>query len=111
MNEWMTIEQLSLYLHIRKKTLYSMVRNGGIPSYKVGRMVRFCRSEIDEWMKTKRNTAVCRKIGQQQIHVKDALTGEEIKNIARETVASIIERNRKKQPDEGANKEKEHGTL
>ncbi|NPV06033.1 MAG: helix-turn-helix domain-containing protein [Syntrophaceae bacterium] len=47
----LTIEELSLYLKIPKSTLYKLVREGKIPSQKVGRHLRFHRESIDEWLK------------------------------------------------------------
>jgi excisionase family DNA binding protein len=46
----MTIQKLSEYLEIKASTLYSMAEQKKIPHYKVGRLVRFKRSEIDFWM-------------------------------------------------------------
>jgi len=47
----LTIEELSVYLKIPKSTLYKLVRQGKIPSQKVGRHLRFHRESIDEWLK------------------------------------------------------------
>jgi len=47
----LTIEELSTYLKIPKSTLYKLVREGKIPSQKVGRHLRFHREVIDEWLK------------------------------------------------------------
>lgn len=49
----LTIEELSSYLKIPKSTLYKVVREGKIPSQKVGRHLRFHRGAIDEWLKSK----------------------------------------------------------
>ncbi len=47
----LTIEELSIYLKIPKSTLYKLVREGKVPSQKVGRHLRFHRESIDEWLK------------------------------------------------------------
>ncbi len=47
----LTIEELSVYLKIPKSTLYKLVREGKVPSQKVGRHLRFHRESIDEWLK------------------------------------------------------------
>jgi len=47
----LTIEELSSYLKVPKSTLYKLVREGKIPSQKVGRHLRFHREAIDEWLK------------------------------------------------------------
>jgi excisionase family DNA binding protein len=52
----MTIEKLSGYLKISKSTLYKIVREGKIPSQKIGRHWRFRKGAIDHWLeKTRAN--------------------------------------------------------
>ena len=51
---YLTITDASEYLNIKSKTLYAMAASGSIPHYKVGRLIRFKREEIDEWMDGKK---------------------------------------------------------
>jgi excisionase family DNA binding protein len=46
----LTIEELSVYLKIPKSTLYKLVREGRVPSQKVGRHWRFRKVAIDRWL-------------------------------------------------------------
>lgn len=46
----LTIEELAIYLKISKSTLYKLVREGKIPSQKVGRHWRFRKKSIDRWL-------------------------------------------------------------
>lgn len=46
----LTIEELSVYLKIPKSTLYKLVREGKVPSHKVGRHWRFRKEAIDRWL-------------------------------------------------------------
>ena len=46
----LTIEELSKYLRVSKSTLYKLVREGKIPSQKVGRHWRFHKENIDRWL-------------------------------------------------------------
>ena len=46
----LTIEDLSAYLKIPRSTLYKLVREGKIPSQKVGRHWRFRKETIDRWL-------------------------------------------------------------
>jgi len=61
-NGYLTIDDLSFYLGIKPKTLYARVKE--IPHYKVGRLIRFKREDVDAWMerhrvaKTERTLAV-----------------------------------------------------
>ena len=49
-NDVLTIEELAAYLKIPKSTLYKVVREGKIPSQKVGRHWRFRKGAIDHWL-------------------------------------------------------------
>ena len=46
----LTIEDLSSYLKVPKSTLYKLVREGKVPSQKVGRHWRFRKEAIDRWL-------------------------------------------------------------
>jgi len=46
----LTIEELSTYLKIPRSTLYKLVREGKIPSQKIGRHWRFRKKTIDRWL-------------------------------------------------------------
>jgi len=46
----LTIEELAVYLKIPKSTLYKLVREGKVPSQKVGRHWRFRKEAIDRWL-------------------------------------------------------------
>ena len=52
----LTLEELSVYLRIPKSTCYKLVREGKIPSQKVGRHWRFHKGAIEEWLKNQPNT-------------------------------------------------------
>lgn len=51
----LSIDQLARYLKVSKSTLYTLVREGGIPSHKVGRHWRFRKAAIDRWLETPRD--------------------------------------------------------
>jgi excisionase family DNA binding protein len=46
------IKDLSHYLKVKIKTLYAMVPD--IPHYRVGKLIRFRKQEIDSWMENNR---------------------------------------------------------
>lgn len=50
----LTMEELSTYLKIPKSTLYKIVREGKVPSQKVGRHWRFRKIAIDRWLEETR---------------------------------------------------------
>jgi excisionase family DNA binding protein len=50
----LTITELASYLKIPKSTLYKLVREGNIPSQKIGRHWRFRKMAIDRWLEETR---------------------------------------------------------
>ncbi|MHB8092608.1 MAG: helix-turn-helix domain-containing protein [Syntrophales bacterium] len=52
---FMDIQDLSDYLKVKTKTLYAMISD--IPHYRVGKLIRFKKPEIDSWMDSKRAKA------------------------------------------------------
>lgn len=46
------IEDLSDYLNVKIKTIYSMVPD--LPHYRIGKLIRFKKDEIDSWLESKR---------------------------------------------------------
>ena len=53
-DELMDVQDLSKWLRIPRRALYQMVSRGQIPSFHIGRRLRFVRSEIEEWLEQKR---------------------------------------------------------
>jgi excisionase family DNA binding protein len=51
----LTIDELAAYLKIPKSTLYKLVREGKIPSQKIGRHWRFRKGAIDHWLEETRS--------------------------------------------------------
>lgn len=48
-------EVVAEHLGVSKKTVYKLAREGKIPSYRIGRMVRFSLEDIDEEAKEGRD--------------------------------------------------------
>ena len=49
-DEILTIQELSDYLKVPVSTLYKLVGEGAIPSFKVGKHWRFQKDAIDRWI-------------------------------------------------------------
>jgi excisionase family DNA binding protein len=56
--DFFSINELAENLNIKKSTLYSIVRNGDLPHYRIGRIIRFKRTDIESWLENHRNEAV-----------------------------------------------------
>ena len=51
MDDIMTVDEVSEYLHICKKTVYHLAKQGALPVTHVGSNLRFYRSDIDQVLK------------------------------------------------------------
>jgi excisionase family DNA binding protein len=56
--EYFTIDDMALYLSVKRSTLYAKVESGEIPFYKIGRLVRFKREDVEKWMESHRRERV-----------------------------------------------------
>ena len=56
--EYFNIQDISRYLGIKPSTLYAMVEERSIPHYRVGKLIRFKRAEIDAWMEGNKKDCV-----------------------------------------------------
>jgi excisionase family DNA binding protein len=54
LKEILNIDELSEYLSIKKSSLYSKVEMKEIPFYRIGRLLRFKKAEIDHWLEKSR---------------------------------------------------------
>ncbi len=57
-NDYLTIDELCELTKLKKSTIYAKRSRRELPAYKFGRELRFRRSEIEEWMQTKRQTCL-----------------------------------------------------
>ncbi len=50
MNILLTVEELAKYLKVKPDTIYKKVRKGELPAIKLGKLVRFPKDLIDQWL-------------------------------------------------------------
>ena len=53
-NDLMTTKELAEYLQLDRMTIYKLLKAGDIPANRVGHHWRFLRSDIDEWIRSKK---------------------------------------------------------
>ncbi len=54
-NEIMKYEEVMEYLNIGKSTLYNLLRNGEIKSFKIGKVWKIPRSSVEEYIRKSMN--------------------------------------------------------
>lgn len=50
--EVMTVSEVAQYLRVNPQTVYRKAKAGELPAVRIGRAIRFRRSELDSWLKT-----------------------------------------------------------
>ena len=51
-DRWLSVEEIAAYLGIKRDTVYKWLVRKDLPAHKVGRLWKFKRSEIDEWVRS-----------------------------------------------------------
>lgn len=51
-DSWIGIEEASSYLGVKKETVRSWIKKTDIPAHKIGKLWKFKKSELDEWVKS-----------------------------------------------------------
>ena len=52
-DRWIGIEDASIYLGVNKDTIRNWINKGnGIPAHKIGKLWKFKKSELDNWVKS-----------------------------------------------------------
>lgn len=50
-DRWLSVEEVAAYLGVKRNTVYRWITNKHMPAHRVGRLWKFKRAEIDEWVK------------------------------------------------------------
>lgn len=49
---WLSVEEISQYLGVKRDTIYKWLENRRMPAHKVGRLWKFQKKEIDAWIRS-----------------------------------------------------------
>ena len=49
-DRWLSVEEISQHLGVKRDTLYKWLENKRMPAHKVGRLWKFRKIEIDAWV-------------------------------------------------------------
>jgi excisionase family DNA binding protein len=47
---WVDVEEVAAHLQVAKESIYRWIDSKGFPAHRVGRLLRFKLSEVDEWV-------------------------------------------------------------
>ena len=49
-DRWLSVDEIAAYLGIKRDTIYKWIREKEMPARKVGRLWKFKKDQIDEWV-------------------------------------------------------------
>lgn len=50
-DRWVSVEQIAEYLGVVRDSIYRWIENRGLPAHKVGKLWKFKKTEVDEWVR------------------------------------------------------------
>jgi len=51
-DRWLSVDEIAAYLGIKRDTVYKWIADKQMPAHKVGRLWKFRKEEVDEWVKS-----------------------------------------------------------
>jgi len=51
-DRWLSVDEIAAYLGIKRDTVYKWIAVKKMPAHKVGRLWKFRKEEVDEWVKS-----------------------------------------------------------
>lgn len=51
-DSWIGVEEVAAYLGVTKETIRNWIKKTDIPAHRIGKLWKFKRSELDEWVKS-----------------------------------------------------------
>ncbi len=55
-DKWIVLEEAAEYMDVTKDTVRNWIKKADIPAHKIGKLWKFKKSEIDEWIKSGKST-------------------------------------------------------
>lgn len=49
-DRWLSVEEIAQYLGISKDTVYTWIKKKEMPAHKIGRLWKFKKDQVDEWV-------------------------------------------------------------
>jgi excisionase family DNA binding protein len=50
-DRWLSVDEIGVYLGIKRDTVYKWISEKAMPAHKIGRLWKFKKNEIDEWVR------------------------------------------------------------
>ena len=50
-DRWLSVDEIAAYIGIKRDTVYKWIANKRMPAHKVGRLWKFRKEEVDDWVR------------------------------------------------------------
>ena len=50
-DRWLSVDEIAAYLGIKRDTVYKWIDRKQMPAHKVGRLWKFRKEEVDQWIR------------------------------------------------------------
>ena len=50
-DRWLSVDEIAAYLGIKRDTVYKWIADKQMPAHKVGRLWKFRKEEVDDWVR------------------------------------------------------------
>lgn len=50
-DRWLSVDEIGTHLGVKRDTVYKFINEKGMPAHKVGKLWKFKKDEVDEWVK------------------------------------------------------------
>ena len=51
-DRWLSVDEIGDYLGIKRDTVYKWISDKSMPAHKIGRLWKFKKDEVDQWVRT-----------------------------------------------------------
>ncbi len=51
-NRWCSVDEIAKHLGVKRDTIYKWISEKQMPAHRVGRLWKFQKSEIDDWVRS-----------------------------------------------------------
>lgn len=54
-DRWLSVDEIALYLGVKRDTVYKWINRKRMPAHKVGRLWKFRKEDVDQWVRNDGN--------------------------------------------------------